>query len=241
MFTTASWRRLARQVYRIGWSRVALVVIGGLVHLPAAQAEPPRVEEFFRNPAFSEPALSPDGKLIAALVATKAGRVQLAILDPSDFAKSRNVAGFSDADIRSLKWINDRRIVFNVYDATAGGGDQYAPGLFAVDADGGDFRRLVDRNWRGFVSERRIVADKVLPWWTFFLAPTRERKSDDVFVVQFPRDPRSARPNDERPDGDTSTQHTHSADNGAVTRSSGGRFAVAARRQRRAKNGSDGA
>ena len=142
------------------------------------------------------------------------------ILDPSDFAKSRNVAGFSDADIRSLKWINDRRIVFSVYDATAGGGDQYAPGLFAVDADGGDFRRLVDRNWRGLVSERRSFADKALPWWTFFLAATRERKSDDIFVVQLPRDPRSARPNDERPDAeilrlDTRTQQTTPLSRGA--------------------------
>ena len=198
-----------------------MVVVCGLVlHPPAARAEPPRVEEFFRNPAFSEPALSPDGKLIAALVATAGGRMQLVILDPSDFAKSRNVAGFSDADIRSLKWINDRRIVFSVYDATAGGGDQYAPGLFAVDADGGDFRRLVDRNWRGLVSERRSAADKALPWWTFFLAATRERKSDDIFVVQLPRDPRSARPNDERPDAeilrlDTRTQQTTPLSRGA--------------------------
>jgi hypothetical protein len=187
------WRRLARHVYLIGWSRVALVIVCGLVHLPAAQAEPPRVEEFFRNPAFSEPALSPDGKLIAALLATKAGRAQLAILDPSDFAKSRTVAGFPNADIRSLNWISDRRIVFTVYDAAAGGGDQYAPGLFAVDADGGDFRRLVDRNWRGFVSERRMVADKALPWWTFFLAPTRERKSDDVFAFQGRLEPMGSR------------------------------------------------
>jgi dipeptidyl aminopeptidase/acylaminoacyl peptidase len=220
MFTIDFWRSSSRHVYAIGRSRLTSLVLCGLVLLPqAAQAEPPRVEEFFRNPAFSEPALSPDGKLIAALVATKAGRVQLAILDPSDFAKSRTVAGFSDADIRSLKWINDRRNVFSAYDATAGGGDQYAPGLFAVDADGGDFRRLVDRNWRGLVSERRSSGDRALPWWTFLLAPTRERKSDDVFVVQFPSD-RSARPDDERPDAvllrlDTRTQQTTMLSRGA--------------------------
>ena len=189
------------------------------LHALAVCAELPRVEEFFRNPAFSEPALSPDGKLLAALVASKSGRTQVAILNPADFTKSRTVAGFVDADIRSIRWISDRRLVFSAYDATAGGGDQFAPGLFAVDADGGDFRRLVDRNWRGVVSERRSASDRALPWWTFFLAPTRERKSDNIFVVQFPVE-RTFRPGDERPDAillrlDTRTQQTTLLSRGA--------------------------
>lgn len=183
-------------------------------------AQRPSVEEFFRNPSFSQPKLSPDGKLIAALIATKSGRMQLATLDPSDFSKSRIAAGFTDADIRSIEWVNDRRLVFTVYDASAGGGEQYAPGLFAVDADGSDFRRLVDRNWRAPVGERRALADKALPWWTYLLATTRERKSDDIFVVQYPRDPRFARPGDEQPDAqllrlNTRTQATTGLSQGA--------------------------
>ncbi|HZA97031.1 MAG TPA: S9 family peptidase [Burkholderiaceae bacterium] len=184
-----------------------------------AQSTLPTVEDFFRNPPFAQWKLSPSGNLIAALVATKAGRVQLAVIDPSDFSKSRIVAGFSDADIQSLTWVNDRRLVFSVYDASAGGGDQLAPGLFAVDTDGEHFRRLVDRNWRPGVGEARSMTDKSLPWWTYLHSPTRQRKTDDVFVVQVPRD-RSFRPGEERPDAvllrlDTRTQQTTVLSRGA--------------------------
>lgn len=215
-------RRLAARIRCADlFGRAVAVAFCALALWPiTATAQLPSVEEFFRNPAFSRPTLSPNGTLLAALVATKSGRVQLATLDPSDFAKSRIVAGFSDADVRSIEWVNDRRIVFTAYDASAGGGDQVAPGLFAVDADGSNFRQLVDRRWRAFVGGARAPGDKALPWWTYLVATTRERKSDDVFVVQFPRDPRSARPHDERPDAillrlNTRTQQTTILSRGA--------------------------
>ena len=166
---------------------------------PLAQTPaPPKIEDFVREPEFSRPSLSPDGRLIAALVIGQGGRKQLVIINPVELDKSRVAAAFADADIASFQWISDRRLVFQVTDLTSGGGSQLAPGLFAVDVDGSDYRQLVDRNWRARQGEARRLGDKSLAWNTFLLGPTYDRQSDDIFVVEFPVD-RSLRPGDEPP------------------------------------------
>ncbi|MFN7571878.1 MAG: alpha/beta hydrolase family protein [Betaproteobacteria bacterium] len=162
-----------------------------------AQLLPPAA--FFRNPAFASASLSPDGKLIAALVPGASGRLVLAVFDPADFSKSRIVAALADADVGRLRWVSDRRLVFSAIDLASGGGEQDAPGLYAVDADGSDFRQLADRNWRGFVTGGRSLSDRSLPWYTFFEGTTRSRTNDDIFVTQVPYDRLSARPGREAP------------------------------------------
>lgn len=164
----------------------------------AQTPELPKVEDFVREPEFSQPALSPDGRLIAALIIGQGGRKQLAIVDPVELGKSRVAAAFTDADVDSFQWISDRRLVFKATDLTSGGGSQLAPGLFAVDVDGSDYRQLVDRRWRALQGEARRLGDKSLPVNTFLLGPTYDRQSDDVFVVELPVD-RSVRPGDELP------------------------------------------
>lgn len=174
----AAWQRAV-----LGWCAAIGVATGA-----QAQPAPPPIEEFTRTPAFSQPALSPDGRRLAVLAVAKNGRKQLAVIETQNPAQGKVVAGFHDADIASFQWISDRRLVFQATDLTSGGGDQLAPGLFAVDADGGDYRALVDREWRG-TSGRRI-GDRALPWYTFLLTPNPARNSDIVYVVQVePRRP----------------------------------------------------
>ncbi len=188
---------------RFAMAALLLASLGSLILVapisPLAQTlVPPRIEDFVREPEFSRPALSPDGRLLAALIVAPGGRKQLAVIDPAELGKSRVAAGFTDADIESFQWISDRRLVFQATDLTSGGGSQLAPGLFAVDVDGSDYRQLVDRTWRARQGEARRLGDKSLPWNTFLLGPTYDRQSDDVFVVEFPVD-RSLRPGDEPP------------------------------------------
>jgi dipeptidyl aminopeptidase/acylaminoacyl peptidase len=163
-----------------------------------AQAGAPKIEEFVRVADYSNAALSPDGTLIGMLIVGSNGRRQLAIVEAGNLGTARVVAAFSDADVGQFEWISDRRLAFQAADSDAGGGDQRAPGLFAVDRDGTDFRQLVDREHRGFQTGSRQIGDRRLPWNTFLVGPTYDRSSDDVFVMQIQWD-RSYRPGDELP------------------------------------------
>jgi dipeptidyl aminopeptidase/acylaminoacyl peptidase len=184
---------MLRRLWKLGgvltWTGIAIASA-------AAQTSAlPAIEEFMRPPVFSRPALSPDGRRLAMLATGKDGRKQLAVIETTDPAKGRVVASFADADIESFHWISDDRLVFQATDLTSGGGDQLAPGLFAVDADGSDYRQLVDRTWRGVAARR--VGDRTLPWYTFFLSAAVQRDSDAVFVQQA--DYSRYRPGDEPP------------------------------------------
>lgn len=181
---------------RSAWKATTVVSLVGVLTGGAGAQELPPVEAFMRPPAFSQPALSPDGRRLAVLAPGTSGRVQLAVAETADPSKGRVVASFNDADIASFQWISDERLVFQAVDLTSGGGDQLAPGLFAVDADATDFRQLVDRTWRGTAPRR--TGDRTLPWYTFLVGTTAERNSDVVFVQQF--DVRGYRPGYNPPD-----------------------------------------
>jgi dipeptidyl aminopeptidase/acylaminoacyl peptidase len=169
--------RRSRFLAATTWAAL-LLATGVFAQTPA----PPAIEVFTRVPAFSQPALSPDGRRLAVLALGQSGRKQLAVIDAQNVAQGKVVAAFNDADIGAFQWISDRRLVFRAVDLTSGGGNQLAPGLYAVDADGSEYRALVDREWRGTAGRR--IGDRALPWYTFLLAPSAARNSDVVYVVQ---------------------------------------------------------
>jgi hypothetical protein len=115
--------------------------------LPAAAiAAPPPTELFFRNPSFGAAVLSPSGQLLAVTVGGKDSRDRLAVVDLQTM-KVTDAASFEDADVRDFRWINDSRLVFNLGDRRLAPADQYlAPGAFAVNADGSQYRALVQRS-----------------------------------------------------------------------------------------------
>ena len=128
-----------------------------------AQAQVP-VADFFRTPLLAKPAMSPSGRYLAGAVAAEGKRAQLIVLDLENLGQSKLVAGFEDADINSYEWVNDERIVFDVIDRQSGTSRPLAPGLWAVNRDGGDFRQLVNAS-RTFTSGRAShLADHRLPW-----------------------------------------------------------------------------
>jgi dipeptidyl aminopeptidase/acylaminoacyl peptidase len=141
---------------------------------PALQPAVP-VADFFRTPLLAEPKLSPNGRHLAARVATGSGRVRLAVLDVDPLGEPRAVAGFSDLDIDEIAWVNDRRLVFDTTDQQSGA-SRFAPGLWAVDRDGSDERQLIDA-WYF----RTRAGLRTLPW-NWRLHSVLANGSNDVLV-----------------------------------------------------------
>lgn len=71
----------------------------------------PRIESFFGHQPFSNPVLSPDGKLLAVIVGMAGKRDSLAVIE---LATDRvyPTAHFVDADIGQARWVNNERLVF---------------------------------------------------------------------------------------------------------------------------------
>ncbi|KAK0348783.1 hypothetical protein LTR94_035788, partial [Friedmanniomyces endolithicus] len=80
-----------------------------------------------------------------------------------DTKAGKIIANYSDADVNGFYWINDTRLVFDTHEKGVGPGDQrFAPGLYAVDLDGGRFVELASRTGRS-ANEGSRTARKLLP------------------------------------------------------------------------------
>ncbi len=133
--------------------------------LPAQQPEPTAVPvaDFFRTPQLARPELSPGGRYLAGAVASAGTRAQLVVFDLQNLAQPRVVAGFADADINDYQWVNDERLVFDVIDRRSGTSRELAPGLWAVNRDGSDYRQLIEAQW-SFVQRASRIVEHKLPW-----------------------------------------------------------------------------
>jgi dipeptidyl aminopeptidase/acylaminoacyl peptidase len=142
---------------------------------------PPAIEVFFQRELFGNALLSPSGRLVAVRVGAKGSRDRLAVVD-LDSKKVVPVASFDDADIGRMRWVNDKRLVFDLEDKRLAAGDRrFAFGLFAVNADGSGYRQLVQRE-KVWVSNGET--NRQLPWNTFLLSQTGPQDSDYVMVQQ---------------------------------------------------------
>ncbi|TAG03886.1 MAG: S9 family peptidase [Betaproteobacteria bacterium] len=146
--------------------------------IAASQTIP--VEDFFRRPDLQRPMLSPDGNHLGFL-ARSGGRLGLAVID-LEKRTSRFVATLTEADVVEFHWVNSNRLVFvsgNVSDPAGLVAPWRTGGLFAVDRDGTDARRLA----LPFGDGNAIV---VRPRSTRFLANVSEA-SDEIIVASNER------------------------------------------------------
>ena len=144
----------------------------------------PSFRTFFRNADVGSMQLSPSGKWLALTAGGTTTRVALAIVDVDGKLPPVVAVLFADADIRSFRWVDDERLVFNVIDQQSGGTDQrFGPGLFSVRRDGGEIRQLIKPR-RDFV--RAIVPSRreTLESNHELLAVPRDG-SGDVIVGEF--------------------------------------------------------
>ncbi len=135
--------------------RAALVVVASLGGEAAPPAEPVPLADFFRRPAVTGPVMSPSGRYVAAAMkGGSQGRQRLVVLNLQDWSKSKVLASFADADIQTIHWVNDDRLVFTLTDAQSPYSEQQGQGLFAVDREGKEeARRLINRR-ESFIVER---------------------------------------------------------------------------------------
>lgn len=155
-----------------------------MVSVATAQtaARPPSdipIADFFKRPAVASPKLSPDGQRIAMLVSGPTGRTMIAVADVATPNKRVGVAQFEDADVRSVQWVNDKRLLFDAIDFQAPLGEQFGAGLYARDVDGANFVFLVGRG-RGFESQGHTAIRPLR--WNHVLSHTLRDGSDDVVI-----------------------------------------------------------
>ena len=135
-----------------------------LAQQPAVvQARVP-VADFFRPPLLAQPALSPSGRYLAGAVTAEGKRAQLVVLDLENLGQPKHVAGFDNVDIYSYQWVNDERIVFDVIDGESGAGRPLAPGLWAVNRDGSNYRQLINSFQNASGGTGAHIVDRRLPW-----------------------------------------------------------------------------
>jgi hypothetical protein len=166
-----------------------LAATSPLAQQPAQVQSKVAVVDFFRTPRVDRPALSPGGRYLAAAVSVDGGRLQLAVFDVENPGQSKVVAGFLDADVDGLWWLNDERIVFNAIDRDSGMIFRpTAPGLWAVNRDGSGFRQLISAArspGRAFGGRPSAIADRSLPpEWRLHSVPGDG--SNDVLVLGLP-------------------------------------------------------
>lgn len=144
-----------------------------------AHAAPPPVADFFGPSSFGGAQLSPNGQYVAAKVPGPSGRDRIVVVELAT-SKAQVVAEFSDGDVGNFQWVNDGRLLFDSTDNDVGVGDvTAAPGLFAVDRDGKNFRQLAQRRSNFITSP---AAARLLPWHTYMLSQRGAQDSDTVYV-----------------------------------------------------------
>ena len=150
---------------------VAAGLAGSTAEPVAASSAPPSaapnpsllpVEMFYRHADIGAVRLSPSGKRLAVSV-NHGGRVALAVFDLAGGAPVNIVAHYASTDVRSFAWVNDERLVFNLIELDAGGGDQrWGPGLLSVGLDGARPRFLVRTNRDFLVGDRSLAVREPL-------------------------------------------------------------------------------
>ncbi len=161
-------------VFALAWAAAAWV----------AHAQPAAVADalnYVREPEMNQVVLSPSGKRLAMLVNLKDGRRAAAVMDLDPAGPARVVASHGTADIKSVDWVNDDRLVVWAFEKGAWV-YEHVGGLFAVDHDGNNLRELVtpavDDPPQG-----QAVLDRRLPlgWWLY---RTLDDGSADVLMYE---------------------------------------------------------
>ena len=150
------------------------------VAAPAATARAlPPISAFFENAEFSGARLSPSGQYLAVIMAAPGRRGRLAVITLAD-QSAKVVAQFSDADVRSARWISDERLIFDAVDREAAQRDvHYRPGLYAVNRDGSGSRQLASTSvWGGRSSDGK----KALPWYASMMDQDGGQNGNDIYV-----------------------------------------------------------
>lgn len=143
-------------------------------------AAPPPVEDFSRSPVIDDVKVSPTGKRLALLVQGDDGFRRLAVMNLSPVSKPRIVGAVREADVETVEWVTDERLVYVAYRRLAEV-TELGSGTFAVNHDGSDQLQLI--LWSRENTTGTHIASRVLPYgWDLHSAAGDG--SDDVIVYK---------------------------------------------------------
>ncbi len=139
----------------------------------------PAISDFFSHDKFTDIDVSPNGKYLAVIVSNLQGRLALATIDlEQETLTPKIVAGYADADIRDVNWVNNQRLVYSLTDRSLQPGEfNRFPGLFAINRDGTDGRQLV---LRGYADS----SQKMRPPNTYLHSTIQTGETDDIYVSE---------------------------------------------------------
>ena len=129
----------------LGISPVVAQVAANPARAYASAAEIP-VSEFFRLPSYSQMAMSPDGKKLAALAPVN-GRENLVVID-LETRKSTATTTFNTVDVNWFTWVDDGRLIFRASNRQLETGVWRRGAMVAIDIDGQNSRNIA-RDIRG--------------------------------------------------------------------------------------------
>lgn len=150
----------------------------GMVPLLSAQAQaaksaPVPMEAFARRPLLEQLSLSPDGKLLAAIV--NSGKDSLIVVRPTAGGAFKTLARTDNLELMFnwIKWVNNERLVFSTRhpsgrrekDNLIGNVEATETRLHAINADGSNLLNLI-KNWgaSGKNLEWAYEQDNVIDW-----------------------------------------------------------------------------
>lgn len=159
-----------------GFATVMLLCAAGL-----ALAKPPPAFDFVRSAQISSVAVSPSSTHAAMLVTNDKGRQVAVVVDLTRPDQKRVLAAYGDVDILDVRWINDRRLVYQAYEEGASK-ERDKAGTFAIDLDGRNERQLI--SWRSDTqSASSGIRARILTYgWVYWKAAADG--SSDVFVYR---------------------------------------------------------
>jgi dipeptidyl aminopeptidase/acylaminoacyl peptidase len=169
----------ARQLAVLALLSCGLAVCGAGRAADAPARPLPPIESFFENRAFSEAALSPNARFLAAKLSRPGQRDALVVIDLATNA-AKVAAVFADFDVGDFQWVNNERLVYNAREKDIAQGDTHmGPGLFAVNRDGSGYRQLVTRSAK-WVQEHAVI--NLLPYNTYLLHQRGAQDSTAIYV-----------------------------------------------------------
>jgi dipeptidyl aminopeptidase/acylaminoacyl peptidase len=154
-----TFRLVSQHRRRLLGASLSLPLLPGLVRAQAGEKQLSPLKDYFRTPALAAVTASPDGKFIAGLREFR-GRLNVVVVDLST-RKALIVTSFTDGDVQWLRWVNNERLLFSMFDRKRGGGDQVHGGLHVINRDATAYRVLSDRS---AVTEGR----RLMPAGTYF-------------------------------------------------------------------------
>ena len=150
----------------------------------AADQTLPSVQDFFRPPKLSHAKLSPDGMHVGALLTDDQQQTCLIVIGLAKPVQSKAIACYKQNQIDDFDWVSDKRLYYTALDSDFEAQSDGSGGIYAVDFDGGNGRRLTttQRNYNQ-QSTGSNIASKLLAG-KYWIHSVPHDGTDDIIVYK---------------------------------------------------------